>query len=134
MCVAGRNEQKRTRLDGVPPLSVKEQAPSAGDEVNLVSRVGLLRILADGRVELNHERTVRKDRNGEIASRRRPFCQGVGQTHVDDLHGSFRRIEVKLLERPRWAYHPNLLKRSDRIINTQTRTQPAPQVISCIRW
>src|SRR5207244_6483092 len=62
------------------------------------------------------------------------FSQGVGQTHVDNSHGSFHRVEVKLLERPRWAYHPNLLKRSDRIINTQIRTQPAPQVMSCIRW
>src|SRR5436309_6072330 len=132
MCVAGRNEQKRTRLDGVPPLSVKEQAPSAGDEVNLVSRVGLLRIVADGRVELNHERTVRKDRNGEIASRRRPFCQCVGQTHVDDSHGWYHGAGVDPLERPRWTCYPNLLKRSDCIINTQIRTQPAPQVMSCI--
>ena len=47
MRVTRGNEQKRTRLDGVALLAIKEQALSTGNEVNLVSPMGLLRVVAD---------------------------------------------------------------------------------------
>jgi len=36
-------------------LSVKQETLPTGDKVNLITRVGLLWIVTDGRVKLNHE-------------------------------------------------------------------------------
>jgi hypothetical protein len=55
MRVAGGYEQKGTRFHGLPPRSIKEQCLSAGDKVDLVSRMRLLSVETDWRVNLDHE-------------------------------------------------------------------------------
>gem|GEM_PF-3647789 len=71
--LTGGHEQKGTGLHRMTSLAVKKLPFTSHHEINLVSCVGLLRIVAYGRVELYRKRTVRKDRNGNIACRRRTF-------------------------------------------------------------
>jgi hypothetical protein len=40
------------------PFSIKKESFSSGDKINLVSRVGLLRVVTNRCVKLDHERTM----------------------------------------------------------------------------
>ena len=85
MLLSGGNEDERTRFHRVPLHSVKKGSGAARDEINLVARVRLLRVLADGCVHFNRERAVRKNGDGEIARRRRAFRQCFAETHEDSF-------------------------------------------------
>ena len=69
----------------MPLLSIKEETFPAGDKIDLVSSVRLLRILIDRRVKLHRQRAMRKDGNGQIARWGRTFRHSRFQSHVDAL-------------------------------------------------
>src|SRR4051794_16549902 len=58
----GRREQEGTRSDGVARGTVEEPGGSAGDDVDLVPVVGLLRIMSNRRVQLDRQRPMGVDR------------------------------------------------------------------------
>jgi|SoiMethySBSTD1v2_1073268.scaffolds.fasta_scaffold95930_6 hypothetical protein len=65
------------------PLSIEEETRATSDEVNLVSRVRLLRVVTDRRVKLDHERSMRKDGNCKITRWWQAFGEGVSQTDMN---------------------------------------------------
>ena len=66
-------------------LTVSEVTVTTRDKINLVSRVGLLRITTGRRVELHYERTMRKYGHGQISGRRWAFAQRLDQPNMSDL-------------------------------------------------
>src|SRR2546421_4702601 len=76
MDLPSRDEDKGAGFDRVLPTAVKELAFPARDEVDLLPIVRLLRIVALGGVQLNIERTARKDRDSQISRWWRTLCQG----------------------------------------------------------
>jgi hypothetical protein len=87
--LASRNKQKRTGLDRMMALAIKEQSLPTSDEVNFVARVGLLGVVTNRGVKLDQERTMRKDRNSKIAGRWWTIGEGLSQTDMDDSCGLF---------------------------------------------
>lgn len=87
MDVTGRDKQKRTSLDRLTPLAIKEETSPASHEVNLISRMRLLWVMAYRCVEFNHERAMRKYRNCQITGGWRSFGQCLGQADMNNSCG-----------------------------------------------
>ncbi len=73
MDLPGRNKDERTRFYRVPASPIKEQPAPSRHEIKFIAIMGLLRIISLRRVQLNVDRSVGKDRDGEVSSRWRTF-------------------------------------------------------------
>lgn len=118
MGTPGGNEQERPGFHEVPLLAVKEPALPARNEINLVSRMRFLRVVAERSVQLNHERTARKNRHREIARRWRALGQGIGQAYMDGLRGCFHTCDGDVSDQRSRAQHARKEK------ETQSRVPP----------
>ncbi len=87
MKLPGWNEQKRTSLNRLVTLSIEKQTLPTSHEIHLVSRMGLLRIVANRRVEFYCKRAMRKNWHRQIPSRRWALGQCLSQTDMDDSCG-----------------------------------------------
>jgi hypothetical protein len=94
MRLTGGYEDEGASLDRIPLCTVEEFSATARDKINLIARVRLLRVVPLRRVEFHDERTVREDRHGQIARRRRTFGQCLDETHQFNL---WRRVHSRAL-------------------------------------
>lgn len=74
-------------------LSIEELARATSDEINLISCVGLLQVVTDRLVKLNHKRAMGKDGHCKIAGRGRAFGEGFSKTN---MHWELGRFHVRL--------------------------------------
>jgi hypothetical protein len=87
MDMDGRAQQKETSLHRLTPLAIKEKIPPASHELNLISRVRLLCVMAHRRVKFNHQRSMRKHGNCQITGGWWSFGQCLGQAHMNGSWG-----------------------------------------------
>lgn len=90
--LASGNKQERPNPDRTPAPSIEKETRPTSDKVNLIPRMGFLRIMAGGNIKLHHQRPMRKNGHSQIARRRRTLRQGLGQPN---MNGSCERFHTR---------------------------------------